>query len=211
MKTALIISGGDFSPLPFYLKYDYCIACDKGYSYTQRMNITPNLVLGDFDSSEKPNLPDSIQLLSYPVEKDDTDTMLAIKKALELGYNHIIIACALGKRMDHTLANIQSAAYVANEGGICEIISETEYFRTLIGGENIALPKKEHCSLSLFALSDNCEGLTIRGAKYCVEDVSITNRFPIGCSNSWISDTAEISLKSGIILIVESSLLSEEK
>lgn len=209
MKTALIISGGEFSELPFDLQYDICIACDKGYRYAREMGIVPDIILGDFDSLEKPKEDNEIPVITYPVEKDDTDTMLAIKKALELGYKNITISCALGQRLDHTFANIQSAGYVASKGGTCEIISEKEYIRTLVGGESINIPKKDNHSLSLFALSDKCDGLTISGAKYNVDNVTLSNTFPLGCSNAWKNDEVTISLVHGILIIVESSMSGE--
>lgn len=209
MKKLLIISGGEYSPLPENFSYDMCIACDKGLAYAQKMNIRPDIILGDFDSMDKPEGITDIPVLTYPVEKDDTDTMLAIKKALDMGYKHIVISCALGKRLDHTLANIQSAGFVAEKGGVCEIISQNEYVRTLTGGESINIPKKTNHALSLFALSDKCDGLTISGAKYNVENVTVTNTFPLGCSNGWQDDEVIISLNHGILVIVESNMSDE--
>lgn len=205
MKTALIISGGDYCSLPVH-SYDICIACDKGYLYAERLGIRPDVILGDFDSVERPSAQADIPLLTYPKEKDDTDTMLAIRYALGQGCDHILILCALGKRLDHTLANIQSMAFAAAHGAACEIISEEEHLLTLTGEGSMILPEKEGWSLSLFSLSDRCTGLSIFGAKYSVTDVIIESTFPIGCSNDWVGQNAEISLKSGILLIVESRL-----
>ena len=78
---ALIISGGDYSPIPD-LSCDYVIACDRGYLHAEKMGIRPDLILGDFDSAPVPD--GKIQVEQYPVRKDDTDTMLAVKKALSL-------------------------------------------------------------------------------------------------------------------------------
>lgn len=206
MKTCLIISGGDFHTLPINLEYDYVIAPDHGYDYAMRMGIKPDLILGDFDSCQYDK--DSIKEIpveAFPICKDDTDTMLAIKKALSLGYKHIVIACALGARFDHSFANIQSMAYVAEQDGVCELLGSGEYLRTLSGG-SIELPKKEGYSLSLFSLTDRCEGVSIKGSEYDCSDVTFTNAFPLGVSNKWREDVVTVSVSSGILLIIESKL-----
>ena len=206
MKTCLIISGGEYHVLPANLKYDYVIAPDHGYDYAMRMGIKPDLILGDFDSCQydRDSVKD-IPVESFPVCKDDTDTMLAIKKALSLGYGHIIISCALGARFDHSFANIQSMAYVAEHGGFCELLGEGEYLRTLKDGA-VDLPKKENYSLSLFSLTDCCEGVCIKGSAYDCNNVTLTNTFPLGVSNKWREDVVTVSISSGILLIVESRM-----
>lgn len=204
MKTCLIISGGDFAPLAESLEYDFVIACDHGYDHALKLGIVPNLILGDFDSCDfdKESVTD-IPIETYPVCKDDTDTMLAIKKALALGYRNIVIICALGSRFDHSLANIQSMSYVAEHDGTCELFGKGEHLKTLRGG-SVKLPYKENYSLSLFSLTDKCEGVTISGSEYDCEDVTLTNTFPLGVSNKWKEDFVTVSVKSGILLTVES-------
>ena len=204
MKTCLIISGGDFAPLAESLEYDFVIACDHGYDHALKLGIVPNLILGDFDSCafDKEFVTD-IPIETYPVCKDDTDTMLAIKKALALGYRNIVIICALGSRFDHSLANIQSMAYVAEHGGTCELFGKGEHLKTLSCG-SVKLPYKENYSLSLFSLTDKCEGVTISGSEYDCENVTLTNTFPLGVSNKWKEDVVTVSVMSGILLTVES-------
>lgn len=207
MNTCLIISGGDFCTLPASIEYDYVIACDKGLQYANVLKIVPNLILGDFDSYEG-DVPKAgpSKLLTYPVEKDDSDTMLAIKYALSNGYKHIIIICALGGRLDHTIANLQSMNYVASQNGICEIISEAEHLITFTGPE-IVLPKKDQYSLSLFSVTDSCHNVSISGAGYNVNDITLNNTFPIGLSNYWKESSVKISMSDGIMLIVMSKHL----
>ena len=113
MKT-LIISGGDYSPLPDAV-FDRVIACDRGYLHARRMGIQPDLIIGDFDSAPVPE--GEVPVERFSSRKDDTDTMLAVKKALSMGSGEILIACAFGGRLDHTVANIQSGAFIAGQGG----------------------------------------------------------------------------------------------
>lgn len=209
MKKALIISGGEYSLPILSNEYDYIIACDKGYEYALRLNLIPDVIIGDFDSTSidqiTSNIQDSkTQLITHPIRKDDTDTMLAIKHALQLGFLHIHIICGLGLRMDHTIANIQSMLYVALNGGICEMDSATEYFRTVTPENGIvSISKKEDFSLSLFALTDTVHKVTINGTSYdCITD--LTNSFPLGHGNHFVSDEAKISIEEGVLLVVSS-------
>lgn len=205
MKTALIISGGDYAPVDS-ITYDYCIACDKGAEYAGKMGISPDVIIGDFDSYEgdiKKDYPNT-EVLIYPAKKDDTDTMLAIKLALKRGYKHIIIENALGARLDHTVANIQSLNYIASYGGIGEIVSDTEHMRTITSSEGQIMLKKSTEYFSLFALTDKVSGLCIKGSSYDVDNVVLTNNFPLGLGNSFADETVYISIGSGVLLIIQS-------
>lgn len=219
MKTALIISGGEFDTFYPSIEYDLIIACDKGYEYAKELKITPDVILGDFDSINPDNIPrDEANLnsytladtssskpviIKYPVEKDDTDTLLAIKYAIKNNCTHIIIICALGGRIDHTMANIQSLHYAATKNVLCEIYSSKEHLYTKKGPATFSISSKPSFSLSLYSLTDICKGLTIKGAKYEVNEYTLTNFFPIAYGNT-INDTAVISIREGILLIVES-------
>ena len=206
MKTCLIISGGEFAPLPENLEYDYVIACDHGYDHALKLGITPSLIMGDFDSCNTViSAVRGIPVETFPVAKDDTDTMLAIKKAISLGYTHIILACALGSRFDHAMANIQSMAYAASHGCACELVGASDYLCTMTPGTR-SFPAKENASFSLFSLTDYCHGITISGSAYDCENVTLTASFPLGVSNKWKEPCITVSFAEGILLAVESSL-----
>ena len=203
-KSCLIISGGDFSPLPpDYPGADYVIACDKGYEYASRLGLVPDLIIGDFDSAPPPET--DVPVERVPTRKDDTDTMLVARAALARGCGEIAICCALGGRMDHSLANIQTAAWVAAHDGRASLFGTDTRIRVFSGGTE-RFPRREGWSLSLFALSDACEGVTVRGTKYPCENVTLTNAFPLGVSNVWASGCAEVSVGSGILMAVQSRL-----
>ena len=209
MSTCLIITGGDFDKLPEDLRYDHVIACDHGYDHAKELQIRPDVMIGDLDSIMDESGMLDIPLLKYPARKDDSDTMLAVKYALSKGYDHLIIVCALGGRLDHTIANIQAMAYAAAHGAVCECYGDKEYLRTLTKGK-ITLERREGYSLSLFALSDVCKHVSIRSAWYSVEDVDLINTFPLGLSNGWEDQTVEIGMESGILLISESMIPESE-
>lgn len=204
----LIISGGEFSELPDALTgIRYVIACDRGWKYAQKMNIEPDLIVGDFDSAPQP--VNGVPIERFPTRKDDTDTMLAVRHALDLGYRDIAVCCAFGGRLDHTFSNIQTGVFIASHGGRALLIgkdTETHIFTR----DHLRIPRKEGWSLSVFALSDICEDVIITGTKYTCENVTLTNAFPLGVSNTWESETAYISVGYGILMVMCSKLKKGE-
>lgn len=200
-RRALIISGGEYSPYNDYREGDYVIACDLGYSHAARLGIPVDIAMGDFDSYG--GEVTGCEVYRCRPEKDDTDTMMAVKKALELGYKRISLRCALGGRLDHLIANIQTVSYAAQHGAVLDIADERNVLCGLLPGEH-SFARREGWYLSFFALNGPAEGVSIRGAKYELRDYCLTPSFPLGVSNEWASDTAELSFKSGIMAVVES-------
>ena len=200
----LIISGGVFCELPEELRTaEYVIACDRGYLHAERMNIVPDLIVGDFDSAPLPAT--AVPVERVPSEKDDTDTMLAARRAVELGCSDVVICCCFGGRLDHTLANLQTAAWLAGHGVRVRLTgTDTEAY--VLNAGTLRIPARDGWSLSLFSLADRCEGVSIRGTKYDGDNPAITNTFPIGVSNCWTAGEAEITVRRGILLIIESRL-----
>ncbi len=203
MSSCLIITGGDFSPFTVP-EGAFIIACDRGYAYARRCGVRPHLVVGDFDSYSG-ELDPEIPLQKLPVEKDDTDTMSALRFALSRGFAEITLVCALGGRLDHTLANLQAAVFAAKHGAALRILGADTEILTLRRG-SLLLPRKEGWSLSVFAAEDRCRGVSIKGSKYELTDAELTNDFPLGVSNEWTSPAAEISLLEGTLLIVQSRI-----
>ena len=159
--------------------------------------------MGDFDSYAGP-LPEDVPRLSLPVEKDDTDTMAAIRHAVSNGCKRIYLYCALGGRLDHLLGNLQAAAYAARRGVWVRVVDEENEILVFSGG-SVTVPEREGYSLSVFALSDRCAGVSIRGTKYELEDVTVENNFPVGVSNQW-RGTAEITVEQGVLAIIQSRM-----
>ena len=199
-KICLLISGGEYAGIPEDMKKaEYVIACDRGWQYAEHMQIKPDLIIGDFDSAPKPDT--DIPILQFPVQKDDTDTMLAARRALELGYTNIAICCAFGARLDHAVANIQTAAFLVSNGCTVRLYGK-DTFAYVFSNSSITLPQIPYYSLSLFSLTDVCNGISIKGTEYEAESITLTNRFPLGVSNAWSSEEAHISVKSGILMIL---------
>ena len=203
-KQCLIITGGEFAPFAPPEEGEYVIACDRGYEHARRAGIRPDLVVGDLDSC-RVELEPGVPLRRLPVEKDDTDTMSALRLALSEGFRDIRLVCALGGRLDHLLANLQALAFAAARGASVRIESPDTEIRTLRNG-SLRLPRREGYSLSVFAVDGVCRGLCIRGAKYTLEDAELRPDFPLGASNEWSAEEAEISVREGTLLIVESRI-----
>ena len=180
---------------------DFIIAADGGWLACRKTGITPDLLLGDFDSlSTQPDFPN---ILRVPVEKDDTDTMLAVKQALQRGYERLVLVGMLGGRLDHTLANIQTLVYAVEHGAAAQIIDSSCCITVIKGGQTAQIPYQQGFHFSVFCHSDCASGVCIRHAKYELEAAQITNGFPIGVSNSFLEgQPAQISVKQGILVIL---------
>ena len=202
-RRCRIITGGEYCPTPRPEDGDFVIACDRGYEDCLRDAIQPDLVIADFDSFSGRIAPE-IPVQRLPVEKDDTDTMSALRCAAAEGYEEVQLYCALGGRLDHTMANVQALAWCAERGIFAAIESpDTRLFS--LRNATLHLPRREGFSLSVFSLTDRSR-VTVRGAKYTLEEAEITNAFPLGVSNEWAAEEAVVIAHAGTLLIVESRL-----
>lgn len=198
-----IISGAPVSNLSIInTRNSYVICADGGYHYCKKLGISPDVIIGDFDTFTEAITDPSCEVIKYAIEKDDTDTMLAVKLALKRGYTQLRLYGCIGGRFDHSFANIQTLAYILTQGGKGVIISENETFQMLTDGMKIHLNKLSGKYVSLFAFSEVCEGINLEGMKYPLVNAQLTNSFPLGISNEIIQDFASISLKKGMLLII---------
>ena len=198
MKKCLIISGGKFEKIKLTEKYDLIIACDKGYLYAKKLKIKPDVIVGDFDSSKKPKHLENVIAVSSI--KDDTDTGLAVKHALNNGYKDIDIICALGGRLDHVFANVSLMKYIVEHKGVARILSNDVVLMS-VGKGKTRIKKDKSKYLSIFSLSDKSKIDYIKGTKYDVKNVVLRNSFPLGVSNEIINKFADIKIDNGMVLI----------
>lgn len=200
MKTCYIFSAVEMkNNFPKPDKDDLIIAADAGYLNVQKAGLRPDVIIGDFDSSEKPNTDTPIE--TFPILKDDTDTMLAIKYGFNSGYKRFAIYGGLGgERTDHAIANIQSLAYIVDHGGEGFLVGENESF-TLIKNSSITLHSEKGKTLSVFAYGGIAEGISIKGAVYETDNLTLTPFFPLGVSNKFKENTATVGVKNGCVLI----------
>lgn len=200
----VIISGGEACPITDWEEAEYIIACDKGYLYAKTQGIPVNIVLGDFDSYGG-EIEENIERKSYPKEKDDTDTMLALKLAVSGGYDKIKICCALGGRLDHLYGNIQAAVWAASRGAMIMMGNEQEEL-LIMGAGSVTLPRKEGYALSLFSPAGEQTILSVSGVKYPLERGTLSSSFPLGVSNEWAEEQADITVEQGILLVIQSKM-----
>ena len=198
MKRCLIVAGGDYAPIEPE-KGDFILACDKGYVWCMREGIVPDLILGDFDSYSG-SLPEGVPILCFPIEKDDTDTMLAVRWASEQGFEAVRLCCCFGGRLDHLLSNVETLHYAVMLGMEAEAHDGNTDLHVLCPGL-YSLPYREGWSLSLIALTETVAGLTIRGAKYEVENAVLHKPTTLGQSNAFISDV-NLSFDSGVLAMI---------
>ncbi len=181
---------------------DLVLCADGGWVLARRLGVKPDLVIGDFDSSDEPV---DVATRRVPAEKDDADTMLCLKRGLALGYADFLIVGGFGGRVDHTLANFQALHYAARRGVHAEMSDGDSWAAAVVDGElrvsaDVTGPADRPVKLSVFALSDECRGVCIRGAKWTLTDATLTNAFPLGLSNEFTAPEAQISVRRGALL-----------
>ncbi len=197
-----IVSAGDLcaGDLPIALERDdFLCAADAGYLHLLAAHQQPHLVTGDFDSMEEPA---DIEKIVLPVDKDDTDTVFAVREGIRRGYRRFRIYGGLGgARISHSIANIQLLAMIRKLGGEGELIQG--HTRLLLGsaGSVTILAHKQLESVSVFSLADESE-VTLRGLYYTLDHGKLLRSYPLGVSNHFIDEEAEIIVHTGEVLIV---------
>ena len=182
---------------------DFVIACDSGITSCKELGITPNLIVGDFDSHEKPDT--EIETITLPTAKDDTDTMFAAKEAVNRGFGEVVLLGAVGDRIDHTLANVYILSYLQNEG-VKGLIVDDFSEMLIIGknGQNTGKISDIYGYFSLICLEGKVEGVTIKNAKFPLENGIITPNHQYATSNEVLpGEVAEVSIEKGSTLLVK--------
>ena len=199
MKKCILFCAGDCSTLlqpPDTA--DLVIAADGGLVHTRHLGITPHIILGDFDSLGY--IPDSAEV--HPVEKDDTDSMLAIKKGLRLGCSRFDIYGGLdGDRVDHTVANFQALVYLTHHGARGYLIGLRQ-IATVITNGTLTLPAHFSGHFSVFCMGADARGVTIRGCQYELDDAALSAGFPLGISNRFLQREVTVSVREGSLLLI---------
>lgn len=212
--NTLIVAGGKIN-LTFLENYylskkpDIIIAVDKGLEALNKLHILPNHIVGDLDSVEESILESyksnpTITIHEYIPEKDYTDTDIALKLAISLSSSHITILGALGKRMDHTLANIHILMIALESNIPCELLDSNNRIYLINKTHTIKKSNVYGKYISLIPLTSKVEGLTLIGFKYPLNNYSLTIGKSLGISNELINDSATICLKNGILIVIES-------
>ncbi len=177
---------------------DLLIAADGGYARLKKAGLQPDLLVGDLDSLKY--TPEEMPLLRLPKVKDVTDTWAAVEEGIRRGYRRFSFYGCTGGRFDHTLANLQTLAMLAEQGLEGTLYEGRQAITAIRGSHRFGAEYSGY--LSVFSLTDSCEGVSLKGLKYELKNATLTNRFPLGVSNEFLGKEAEVTIEKGIALLV---------
>lgn len=199
METCVIFCAAEFDKLAQPVeKGDMVIAADGGLKHTEALGVLPDAVLGDFDSLGY--VPGDAAV--FPVEKDDTDSMLAVKLGLERGFRRFVIYGGLdGVRLDHTVANFQMLQFLAERDAAAYLVGK-QYLVTAVKDGEISFAPGAEGIISVFCLGEDATGVMIEGLKYGLTDGILKSGYPLGVSNHFTGKEARISVKNGCLLVL---------
>lgn len=199
-KICYVVGAGENYGLDFQpTKEDFVIAADAGLCYLDKQGIRADLVIGDFDTLKC--IPQHTNTIVLSAEKDDTDTLAAVREGIKAGYTSFHIYCGTGGRIDHTMANLQVLAYLS-ANNMRGFLFDNGTVITAITNDRLCFEKIPCGYVSVFSCSEKAEGVTLCGLKYELNNAVLTNTFPIGVSNEFIDRESSISVSDGTLFIV---------
>ena len=204
MKRCVIVGGAGINNYDYIrsrLCADDCIVfCDSGLRHLEPLEVKPSLIVGDFDSHDNPYL--DVETIVLPCEKDDTDTVFAVKEAIKRGFDDFLLIGVVGARLDHTLGNVSILLYldsIGKKGIIIDDYSEME-----IVSNEPAYIEDSYAFFSLLNVSGTAKGITIENAKYLLNNAEITCEYQYGVSNEVLpGKTAKVSILEGKLLLIK--------
>ena len=208
MSRCVIVAAGqilDYERAKSFLQPgDFFIFCDDGLRHAESLGVTPSLIVGDFDSCNAELLTkwsNRCEIIRLPREKDDTDTLFAVKLAVERGYSDFILLGAMGGRFDHALGNVSILLYLNGLGKKAILVDDYSIMK-VVGREPLYI--EDNCSyFSVLTVAGDVSGVNIKNAKYPLENASLKADFQLGISNEVLpGKTAEVSVEKGQVLVV---------
>ena len=207
--TCVIFGAGNASENSFIKrKDDFVIAADAGFNTARKMGVEVDLLMGDFDSLGEP--PKGAKCEIFPSKKDDTDMLLAVRRGLKMGYKSFIIFGGTGGRLDHTLANLQTLAFIASNGARGVLSGDNCTAVALKDGE-ILLPQRKNGYVSVFCAGDEARGVYLTGLKYPLTDAVLKKDMPLGVSNEFTDWSARVRVDCGTLYVLIDGGASEEE
>ena len=203
MKRCVIVGGAPIARYdriqPLLRDDDFVIYCDSGLKHQEKLNRKPDLIIGDFDSHEKPDT--DIEIIVLPTVKDDTDTVYAVKEGLRRGAEDFLLLGVLGARLDHTLANVYSLIDLDEKGKNAVIADDFSLMRIVSHSTVEITPNWRF--FSLVNIDGSAHGVTIRNAKYELDDAEIPCSYQYAVSNEPLPNkTAAVSVREGRLLLI---------
>jgi len=204
MKRCVIVGGADINNYSFIREKlcdnDYVVFCDSGLKHLKNLQVQPSLIVGDFDSHENPHL--DVETIVLPCEKDDTDTVYAVKEAISRGFDNFLLIGVVGARLDHTLGNVSILLYLdslGKKGCIIDDYSEME----IVSEKQVSITD-DYSFFSLLNITGCAKGITITGAKYPLAGAEISCEYQYGVSNEVLpGKVATVTVEQGKLLLVK--------
>lgn len=210
---------------------DYFVVCDGGLNHCKPLGIKPDLIVGDFDSFDKAEIPLPTatppsngdrplgaswnqgdgspgsngdrppEIIQLPWEKDDTDTFYAVKEALKRGFTQFLLLGVIGQRFDHSLVNISVLLYLKERGAQATIVDDYSEMQ-LVGAEPVRV-SKDCANFSLLCVAGDVSGVTVTGAKWSLDNAQIKTSYQYGISNQVEApEGAVVCVREGVLLLV---------
>ncbi len=179
---------------------DLLLCADGGYDAAVAAGMSPDLVIGDFDSMPVDHVR-GCPTLRLPTHKDDTDLVACLREGRMRGYREFRLAGCLGGRLDHTFSALQCVYDCALRGEtawICDGVSRA----TVLTPGQYRLPAEAGRMLSLLAFDGDVSDVCLSGTEWPLCHAVLTGRYPLGCSNEFRAEAAELSFASGALLAV---------
>ena len=204
MRRCVIVGGADINNYDYIRKQlcedDFIVYCDSGLKHLEALRISPSLIVGDFDSHDNPKL--DAETIVLPCEKDDTDTVFAVKEALKRGFDDFLLIGVVGARLDHTLGNVSVLLFLDSLGKKGMIIDD--YSEMEIVSREPAYIEDIYSFFSLLNISGTAKGITIENAKYPLDNAEIDCEYQYAVSNEVIPGmTAKVTVKEGRVLLIK--------
>lgn len=184
---------------------DYIISADAGLDKLNKINIKPNLIVGDFDSYSGKFL-ENVEILRLPVCKDDTDTFYAVKEGIKRGYKSFAIFGGIGGRFDHTFANLCVLEYLSDKG-YSNLLIDRRNKAFIMGKGQTTIYGTKNENVSVFPFGATCCTVSYDGLMYNMKEETLYSNIgngPMGVSNSFLGREATITVHSGKALVVVS-------
>ena len=204
MKRCVIVGGADINNYE-YIKTrlrrdDFIVFCDSGLKHLESLQVKPGLIVGDFDSHDNPRL--DVETIVLPCEKDDTDTVFAVKEAIKRGFDDFFLIGVAGARLDHTLGNLSILLHLDSLGKKGKIIDD--YSEMEIVSKEPAYIDDSYSYFSLLNMSGVARGITVENAKYPLDNAEISCEYQYGISNEVLAGrVATINVNEGRLLLLK--------
>ncbi len=203
MKTAVIFGAGEQNIQTLTLPQNCLVwAADGGVVYCEKLGISPDFIIGDFDSLGYT----PVNAVVLPVQKDVTDMEAAVADAEEKGCDAFYLYGGTGNRLDHTLGNIAILISLAKKGKRA-YLCDRAYTVTAVTNGTVHFDSTERGTVSVFAADKEVHGVTIEGLLYPLHNATLTNDVTLGVSNELTGRDASISVADGTLVIVKTPKL----